>query len=286
MKGRLNLFQRTMLRWRELHPYNAVHVVRIAAAARRGGSRRPSTRQLDRCGPDRARARPPAAALRIRAAGRRPCTLAVLAARRRLDDDARAPRSSGSSTCRSRDDGRIDPFRFFAIDRRRRVPPRRRLRPFRRRRRLDRRAAERHRRALRRRAARPLPPLSRYPPTHRRLFARNPLQFVGGLAAAAGDGVELPQDVRPRYRTIEDGHNAFAFFTLDAGRSTRRCARQPEVGRHAERPAARAAAAGARRARARSRIARSAAHELAVASIMNLRDAHRRGLRDASSASS
>ena len=31
MKGRLNLFQRTMLRWRALHPYNAVHVLRIEA---------------------------------------------------------------------------------------------------------------------------------------------------------------------------------------------------------------------------------------------------------------
>ena len=31
MKGRLNLFQRTMLRWRALHPYNAVHVLRIGA---------------------------------------------------------------------------------------------------------------------------------------------------------------------------------------------------------------------------------------------------------------
>src|SRR5262245_3561085 len=29
--GRLNLFQRTMLRWRELHPYNAVHVIAIPA---------------------------------------------------------------------------------------------------------------------------------------------------------------------------------------------------------------------------------------------------------------
>ena len=29
LKGRLNLFQTAMLRWRELHPYNAVHVVRI-----------------------------------------------------------------------------------------------------------------------------------------------------------------------------------------------------------------------------------------------------------------
>jgi hypothetical protein len=31
VKGRLNLFQRTMLRWRALHPYNAVHVLRIDA---------------------------------------------------------------------------------------------------------------------------------------------------------------------------------------------------------------------------------------------------------------
>ena len=29
MKGRLNLFQAAMLRWRDLHPYNAIHVVRI-----------------------------------------------------------------------------------------------------------------------------------------------------------------------------------------------------------------------------------------------------------------
>src|SRR5262245_21733201 len=32
MQGRLNLFQRTMLQWNELHPYNAVHVVRIPGA--------------------------------------------------------------------------------------------------------------------------------------------------------------------------------------------------------------------------------------------------------------
>lgn len=32
MPGRLNIFQRTMLQWDELHPYNAVHVVRIPAA--------------------------------------------------------------------------------------------------------------------------------------------------------------------------------------------------------------------------------------------------------------
>src|SRR4051794_30901397 len=29
MRGRLNVFQKSMLQWNELHPYNAVHVVRI-----------------------------------------------------------------------------------------------------------------------------------------------------------------------------------------------------------------------------------------------------------------
>jgi hypothetical protein len=32
MRGKLNLFQATMLRWRELHPYNAVHVVEVGQA--------------------------------------------------------------------------------------------------------------------------------------------------------------------------------------------------------------------------------------------------------------
>jgi hypothetical protein len=31
MRGRLNLFQATMLRWRDLHPYSAVHMVRVTA---------------------------------------------------------------------------------------------------------------------------------------------------------------------------------------------------------------------------------------------------------------
>ena len=29
MSGRLNLFQSAMLRWRDLHPYSAVHVVQV-----------------------------------------------------------------------------------------------------------------------------------------------------------------------------------------------------------------------------------------------------------------
>ena len=30
LEGRLNLFQLAMLRWREMHPYNAVHLIRVA----------------------------------------------------------------------------------------------------------------------------------------------------------------------------------------------------------------------------------------------------------------
>jgi hypothetical protein len=32
VKGALNLFQAQMLRWRDLHPYNAVHAVALAGA--------------------------------------------------------------------------------------------------------------------------------------------------------------------------------------------------------------------------------------------------------------
>src|SRR5262245_38824160 len=31
VQGRLNLVQRTMLQWNDMHPYNAVHVVRVCA---------------------------------------------------------------------------------------------------------------------------------------------------------------------------------------------------------------------------------------------------------------
>jgi hypothetical protein len=32
MRGKLNIFQRAMLQWNDLHPYNAIHVVRIPHA--------------------------------------------------------------------------------------------------------------------------------------------------------------------------------------------------------------------------------------------------------------
>ena len=29
MRGKFNIFQKTMLQWNEMHPYSAVHIVRI-----------------------------------------------------------------------------------------------------------------------------------------------------------------------------------------------------------------------------------------------------------------
>ena len=40
MRGRLNLFQSTMLRWRALYPYNAVHLVEV------GGPLQPARLEL------------------------------------------------------------------------------------------------------------------------------------------------------------------------------------------------------------------------------------------------
>ena len=48
--GRLNLFQRMMLRWRALHPYNPVHVVRVPAALDAERLRACIGRRLERAG--------------------------------------------------------------------------------------------------------------------------------------------------------------------------------------------------------------------------------------------
>ena len=50
MKGRLNLFQAAMLRWRALHPYNAVHVVHVRQPLERRGSKRRFASQLEALG--------------------------------------------------------------------------------------------------------------------------------------------------------------------------------------------------------------------------------------------
>ncbi len=234
-----------MLDWRELHPYIAVHAARIAQpldVAR--GRGRPSTTTLSHAGLtalelDRARRRyawhggavrharwkssPPAADWQA--------TLAQ-AFERQLN----APFAL---------DGRIDPFRFFAIDqgdafflglaydhfiaggdsiivllnaiadRYAGIPP-------------------------------PAAPLSLYPRTHRRLFVRHPL--AGSCAASrrlpamAG---ELPPD-GPAALPLARGRAQRVHVLHARARGVRAAARRREgLGRHAQRRADRAAAARA-----------------------------------------
>ena len=270
LAGRLNLFQRTMLDWRELHPYVAVHAVRIARPLDRLAATRAIDETLEHAGLtglelDRHAGRyewrggPSASALEVVAAGHAWQTTLAQTFERHLNQPFAT-------------EGRVDPFRFFAIDTGDAF--------F-----LG--VAYDHFIAggdsivvllnaiVDRYTGKPPPaPFSRYPRTHRRLFARHPLRFVRGLARLPAMASSCRRTIRPRYRAIEDGHNAFTFFSLD----------------EAEYSGLRRAAKGwgvtlndvliallllAQDAQAPARDPAKRRHELAVASIMNLRAAHR-----------
>jgi hypothetical protein len=270
LAGRLNLFQRTMLDWRELHPYIAVHAARLERPLDAAQATRAIDETLQQAGLtglelDRGAGRyqwrggPSSSTLEIVAAGADWQRALAQTFERHLN----APFAP---------DGRIDPFRFFAIDQ------------------GDafflglaydhfiaggdsivvllNAIADRY-------AGSPAPakPFSRYPHTHWRLFARHPLRFVRGLARLPAMASSCRRTIRPRYRVIADGYNAFTFFTLDSS----------------EYAALRGAAKGwgvtlndaliallllAEDARSPQRDFAKRRHELAVASIMNLRDAH------------
>ena len=104
-----------MLRWRELHPYNAVHVVRVDAPLDARASRATSTRCSRRAGSPASRSTPRDGATNTRAAPRT-VPLEVLAGRRRPARGACARRSSAASTRAFAPTGTTDPFRFFAVD--------------------------------------------------------------------------------------------------------------------------------------------------------------------------
>ena len=116
-------------------------------------------------------------------------------------------------------------------------------------------------------------PLARYPRTHRWLFLRHPLAFCRSLARLPAMGASCRRTIRPRYRPIEDGHNAFRFFTLGADRyaALRAAARSFGVTLNDVLIAIMLLAQDAT-SPPRDRSTRRS--ELAVASIMNLREAH------------
>ena len=274
LTGRLNLFQRTMLDWRELHPYIAVHAVRIARPLDRLAATRAINETLEHAGLtglelDRQSARyewhggPSACTLDVIATGHEWQATLVQTFERHLN----TPFAT---------DGRVDPFRFFAIDTGNAF--------F-----LG--IAYDHFIAggdsivvllnaiVDRYAGKPPPaPLSRYPRTHRRLFARHPLRFLRGLARLPAMASSCRSTIRPRYRAIEDGYNAFTFFTLDESEylGLRRAAKAWRVTLN---DALIALLLLAQDAQLPGRDRMKRRHELAVASIINLRDAHQEDTR-------
>jgi hypothetical protein len=114
MRGRLNLFQATMLRWGELHPYLAVHVVRVAKRCDRKLLEAHLAERLENAGLtglvlDRGRSRfafeggPAVIDLTVLAGGEDPRETTRVEIVRQLN-------------LRFPDQGRLCPFRFFAVD--------------------------------------------------------------------------------------------------------------------------------------------------------------------------
>ncbi|KPK18379.1 MAG: hypothetical protein AMJ67_10575 [Betaproteobacteria bacterium SG8_41] len=114
MSGRLNLFQAMMVRWRALHPYNAVHVVRVNQPLDRGRLEREINDELRELGltgfvleRDRQRFRfeggPAGVVLRVTACGEYPENV--------LRSEMEAELNASFAV-----EGPMHPFRFFAVD--------------------------------------------------------------------------------------------------------------------------------------------------------------------------
>ncbi len=219
MRGRLNVFQASMLRWRELHPYCASHVVTIAAPLEEARLGRAIGGVLEECGLtgfvlDEGRRRfdfeggPPSVDLRIVDGGDAPFDVAA----REIEATINAPFPRT---------GRFDPFRFFAVrapgefllgltydhfiaggdsiavlltdiaDRFTAVQPA------------------------------PLPLLDRFPATYSRLFAARAGYLWRGMLALPGLLAGWRTAIRPRLADPEQGHNGFAHFPVNPERAAR-----------------------------------------------------------------
>ena len=213
LRGRLNLFQMAMLRWRELHPYNAVHVVRVGEPLDRERLEAAIAEQLLASG---------LTGLVLDRMHRRyeyrggPATVELGIAAREGD---------GESTLRAEierqlnlsfpADGPLVPFRFFALDE---------GQSFRLGLAYDHFVAGGESIAVllndivARYSGEPTergkPDI--YPPTFRPLLVRNARALVQRLPALSQIIASCRRSVRPRYRNHHDGHNGFEFVTLPA----------------------------------------------------------------------
>jgi len=277
LRGRLNLFQAAMLRWRDLHPYNAVHVVRV---------RKPFE-------PGRLEA---VIAERLLASGL--TGLAIDRKRRRyeyrggpaaVDLDIVAANDDGEAALRAEIerqlnrpfpvDGPLVPFRFFVRDDGGEF-------------RLG--VAYDHFIAAGDSIVVLLNDLvhsylgatttgrkpNLYPATFRPLLARNAGTLLRGVHALARVVASCRRSVRPRYRDHEDGYNGFEWVTLPAPAAVALRARAKSLGVTFNDVIIaiilKACASGAVEIRGSGRR-----REIAVASIVNLRSECGFGDRDA-----
>jgi hypothetical protein len=270
VKGRLNLFQTGMLHWRDLSPYNAVHVIRIEAPLDPPRLRTAIEAELTAFGLtgfelDRARGRfeyrggPARATLEITGGA----ADAAEALRAEIERQINVPFPPT---------GAFDPFRFFAIETEASFY-------------LG--LAYDHFIAagdsiivllaaiVDRYAHDGTGPVRRgtldlYPAPYRRMFLRDPVSFLRGLPSVPAMAGSLRRAFRPRYPHGHDARNAFVHFRIERTgfAAMRRAAKAWGVTRNdlllAMILLALSPLAAARREAARRK-------ELAVASIVNIR---------------
>jgi hypothetical protein len=269
MRGRLNAFQRSMLRFRELHPYNAAHVVEIGAPfgaaalsaaigdeiERRGIAHIALDRALSRYEYRGGRAHAP---LRVVDAG--PDADARADLEREIETELNAPFQTAGGAL---------PMRFFALAR-----------------------ADTFHLALvydhfiaggdaiaallasiaaryaGRAAASDPPPL--YPRTYRSLFARHPLDALRAIVAFPASVLASRRAARPHYRPDENHATEFLLTRLDAPAVRAIASRTKDWG-VTRNDVLLAALMLALSPHAQKRFCDPRRRELAVASIVNLR---------------
>ncbi|HEX8740674.1 MAG TPA: hypothetical protein VF925_11080 [Casimicrobiaceae bacterium] len=281
LRGRLNIFQITMLEWREQHPYTAVHALRLPVLPDRGTLAAAIDAERAQLGLgtlelDRRRHRYGwrgwSSTTPIEWIAADGCTAADLhtCLEREIERQMNTPFAG---------DGALDPFRFFAVpdarsgflgiaydhfvaggdsivDLLNRIAARLAGAP---------RAGGR---------------LGVYPHTHLRLFLRHPLRVARAVARMPAMTRSCRRTLRPRYRDIAQGHNGFALHRLDAGciEALRNAARCWGVTFN---DLLLALLLLARDRETRSRLGAARRRELGAASVMNLREMHGEAARDA-----
>jgi hypothetical protein len=210
---RLNLFQRMMLRWRELHPYNPVHVVRVPAALEAGRLRDTIAARLGSLGLtglelDERQWRfyygggPASVELAVEAAGSDPqATLARL-----IEREFNRPFPTAQPA---------QPFRFMAVDE---------GGSFQLMLVYDHYVASGDSIArlltgiacgyMRPDGAPDAVPMERYSATYRSLFLRHPSWVVRAVLGLPRMVANARRAYRPRYAQIADAHNAYTYLRL------------------------------------------------------------------------